>query len=87
MNITWVRAAWEQYQEWIDENKKILKRIDQLIEDILRNGNLTGAGNPEALKGDLSGFYSRHIDKYNRLIYRVTGDTLEIISCKGHYDK
>lgn len=87
MNINWDYSAWEEYQDWIDTNKKIRKRIDQLITDIMRNGNLTGIGNPEALKGDKSGYYSRHIDKYNRIIYRVVGDTLEIIACKGHYDK
>ena len=87
MNIIWHDKAWEEYVDWQTTDKKLLKRINQLITDIQRNGNTVGVGNPEPLKGNLSGYYSRHIDGGNRLIYRVTeDDILEIVSCKGHYN-
>ena len=56
-----------------------------MLKDIER-GNFEGIGKPEPLKGDLSGFWSRRIDSVHRLVYRIQGDVLEIISCKGHYD-
>ena len=87
MNVIWHDKAWEEYVDWQTTDKKLLKRINQLITDIQRNGNTVGFGNPEPLKGNLSGYYSRHIDGGNRLIYRVTeDDVLEIVSCKGHYN-
>lgn len=87
MNVIWHDKAWEEYVDWQTTDKKLLKRINQLITDIQRNGNTVGVGNPEPLKGNLSGYYSRHIDGGNRLIYRVTeDDILEIVSCKGHYN-
>jgi toxin YoeB len=56
-----------------------------LLRDIERDG-FNGIGKPEPLKGELSGFWSRRIDDSNRLVYRINGGTLEILSCKGHYD-
>ena len=88
MSILWHNKAWVEYVDWQTANKKLLKQINRLITDIQRNGNMTGIGSPEPLKGDFSGYYSRHIDGENRLIYRVTEDNiLEIISCLGHYKK
>jgi len=63
-----------------------LKRINALVKDIERNQN-AGIGKPEPLKGDLSGFWSRRIDEYNRLVYRITENVLEIASCRDHYGK
>ena len=83
MNKTWFDRAWEDYLSW-QSDKKMLKRVNQLIRDTERNP-FTGIGKPEPLKGDLSGFWSRRIDDTNRLVYRVNGDILEILSCKGHY--
>ena len=57
-----------------------------LLKDIERGGALDGIGKPEPLKGELEGFYSRHIDEMNRLVYRIVEGALEILSCKGHYD-
>jgi toxin YoeB len=61
--------------------------INQLIKDIKRNGN-EGIGRPEPLKGALSGFWSRRIDDYNRLVYSIQEDSddIEIAECKGHYN-
>ncbi len=77
--------ALAEYFEWQIEDRKTLNKINKIIKDILRNG-YSGIGNPEPLKGNLSGYWSREIDKKNRLVYRITtGDDLEIIQCKGHY--
>ncbi len=85
MKKIWFDEAWEDYTYWQSQDKKTLKRINMLIKDIER-GNFEGIGKPEPLKGDFSGFWSRRIDEVNRLVYRVNGDILEIISCKGHYE-
>ena len=77
--------AWEDYLYWQTRDKKILKRINQLLQDIERNGD-NGIGKPEPLRGDLSGFWSRRIDDEHRIVYRVTEDRVEIIQCRGHYD-
>jgi len=77
--------AWEDYLYWQQEDRKKLKRINTLIEDVKRNGNLVGIGKPEALKGNLQGFYSRRIDSEHRLVYRTTSEQVEIIQCRYHY--
>lgn len=70
---------------WQSQDKKTLKRVNQLIKDAERDP-FSGIGKPEPLKGDLSGFWSRRIDDTNRLVYRVNGNLLEILSCRGHYE-
>ncbi|AGT43340.1 Txe/YoeB family addiction module toxin [Treponema pedis] len=84
MKIQFDESAWEQFQYWQEQDKKTLKKINKLIEDISRNGN-QGLGRPEPLKGNLTGLWSREIDKKNRLIYVIEDDTLTIIQCKNHY--
>lgn len=86
MEKLWTDLAWEQYIELIDENKRMIKKINDLLKDIERNGLLNGKGNPEPLKGDLSGFYSRQINEKDRLIYKFIDGKLLIAQCKGHYD-
>ena len=66
--------------------KKTLKRINQLIKDIERNGCLEGIGQPEALKNNLHGEYSRRINEKDRLVYHVENDRIYIVSCRGHSD-
>lgn len=85
MRKVWFDEAWEDYLYWQTQDKKTLKRINLLLQDVERNGN-NGIGKPELLKGDLSGFASRRIDDTNRLVYRITGDVIEILSCRGHYN-
>ena len=85
MKIVWFEEAWEDYIGWQTQDKKTLKRINQLLQDAARNG-YTGIGKPEPLKGEFSGFWSRRIDEVNRLVYRIKDDRLEVLSCKGHYD-
>ena len=82
----WFDEAWEDYLYWQAQDKKTLKRVNALLKDIERD-NFDGIGKPEALKGELSGFWSRRIDDTNRLIYRIKNNTLEILSCRGHYEK
>ena len=86
MKKIWFEEAWEDYLYWQTEDKKTLKRINKLMKDIERN-NFVGLGKPEPLKNNLSGFWSRRIDEANRFVYRIKGDTLEILSCRGHYDE
>ena len=85
MKKIWSDKAWDDYLYWQTQDKKILKKVNQLVKDIERN-NFEGIGKPEALKGNLSGFWSRRIDDANRLIYRINGEFIDILSCKGHYE-
>ena len=75
-----------QKHYWQTQDKKTLKRINQLIKDIERNGCLEGIGQPEALKNNLHGEYSRRINEKDRLVYHVENDRIYIVSCRGHYD-
>ena len=85
MKTIWFEEAWEDYKYWQSQDKKTIKRINQLLQDAQRNG-YAGIGKPEPLKGDLSGFWSRRIDDCNRFVYRIKDDNLEVLSCKGHYE-
>ena len=77
--------AWEDYVYWQPQDKKMLSRINRLLQDISRNGN-EGIGKPEQLRGDMSGWWSRRIDDENRLVYRIKGELIEVSQCKGHYE-
>lgn len=83
--INFTPAAWDTYVYWQGMDKKTLKRINALIKDCQREP-FAGIGKPEALLGDLSGFWSRRIDDTNRLVYEVTDSAITIISCRFHYD-
>ena len=83
--IQWDFDAWEEYCEWQQDNKSIIKRINQLIKDIQRTP-FKGRGKPEPLKGSLSGFWSRRINGEHRIVYVVEKESIIIISCKGHYE-
>lgn len=85
MRKIWFDEAWEDYLYWQAQDKKTLKRVNSLIRDIERDP-FNGIGKPEPLRGELSGSWSRRIDDVNRIVYRIIGGTLEIISCKGHYE-
>jgi toxin YoeB len=85
MTITFSKIAWEDYVSWQSEDKKMLKKINELIKDIQRNPFI-GIGKPEPLKFDLSGYWSRRIDREHRLVYQVINNDLLIYSCRFHYD-
>lgn len=80
----WSETAWDDYVWWQAQDKKTLRRINQLIRDVERDP-FAGIGKPEPLRGELSGMWSRRIDAANRLVYEVSGDTLMIHSVKDHY--
>lgn len=82
--VTFHPEAWQEYQRWQLEDRQILKRINQLINDACRNGN-DGIGKPEALRGDLSGYWSRRINQEHRLVYEVSEDDVLIVACRYHY--
>ena len=84
MNKIFTDNGWDDYVYWQTEDRKTLKKINTLLEDIDRNGN-QGKGKPEPLKGTLSGFWSRRIDEQNRLVYRISEDAIEVIVCRYHY--
>lgn len=82
--LSFISEAWEEYLYWQTQDKKTLKRINQLLQDIQRN-SFEGIGKPEPLKGDKSGLWSRRIDDANRILYRVTDTAIEIVQCRSHY--
>ena len=84
-NKIFTDAAWQDYLYWEKQERKTLKRINILLENIDRNGN-AGIGRPEPLLGDLSGFFSRRINIKDRLIYSTDGDNIYIVACRSHYD-
>ncbi|RYD79441.1 MAG: Txe/YoeB family addiction module toxin [Sphingobacteriales bacterium] len=86
MRIVFSKNAWEDYISWLDEDKKMLKKINELIKDIQRTP-FEGKGKPEPLKYDLAGFWSRRIDREHRLIYQFINKEILIYSCKYHYEK
>lgn len=83
-SIQFSEDAFADYLYWQTQDKKTLKRVNQLIRDIERSP-FEGIGKAEPLKGDLSGWWSRRIDDANRLVYRVRGQIIEIAACRGHY--
>ena len=85
MRKIWDEEAWADYLYWQTQDKKTLKKINNLLKDIDLNGYI-GIGKPEPLRGDKSGFWSRRIDDCNRLVYRIKDDVIEIASCKDHYE-
>lgn len=82
----WSDIAWNEYENFQNEDKKTLRKINNLIKDIERNGEKIGIGEPEPLKHEWTDYYSRKIDKKNRLIYKINEiGHLYIATCKGHY--
>ena len=79
-------SAWEDYLYWQKQDRKILKRINLLIKDIERSP-YEGVGKPEALKHNLSGWWSRRITDEHRIIYRIQDDELHLVSLRYHYSK
>ncbi len=85
MKKIWEDRAWEEYLYWQTQDKKTLKKINRLLQDIDRNG-YECTGNPEPLKGNLSGYWSVRIDDENRIVFRIKDGQIEIIQCGTHYD-
>ena len=83
-NVKFTDEAWNGYLYWQTQDRKTLKRINDLIKEAQRDP-FTGIGKPEPLKHSLAGFWSRRIDETNRLVYEATDEDLTIISCRYHY--
>ncbi len=86
MRLVFTKNAWEDYLFWQKEDKKVLRKINDLIKEIQRTP-YEGMGKPEALKFDLTGYWSRRITREHRLVYIFQEDELQIFSCRFHYDK
>ncbi|MBP8111692.1 MAG: Txe/YoeB family addiction module toxin [Agitococcus sp.] len=84
MMLAWASSAWADYLYWQQTDKQTLKRINMLINDVQRQP-FTGIGDPEPLRHNWSGYWSRRIDKEHRLVYKVTADAVIIAQCRYHY--
>ena len=85
MKKVWSEIAWEDYLK-LQSDRKLLKKANELLKDIERSP-FGGLGKPEALKGDLNGFWSRRIDEFNRIVYKIENGSLYIAYCGTHYHK
>ena len=83
MKKIWHDQAWEDYLK-LQNDKKLLKKANKLLKDIERGG-YEGLGKAEPLKGNFSGYWSRRIDDYNRIVYRIVDNIIEIVQCGTHY--
>lgn len=86
MKLTWTPKGWDDYIFWQTTDKKVVKKINSLIKNLLRTP-FEGLGEPEPLRHDRSGYWSRRINQEHRLIYKVKDDSIEIIQCRYHYTK
>lgn len=84
MKISFTKLAWEDYNYWSEVDKKVVKKINKLIKEISRHP-FEGIGKPEPLKGNLSGLWSRRIDREHRLIYEVLEEEIIFHQCRYHY--
>ena len=82
--VAFYKSAYEDYNHWEETDKKVFRRIKDLIKDISRNP-FEGIGKPEPLKHELSGYWSRRITDEHRLVYKVADNTVYILACKKHY--
>ena len=84
MKLVWAEEAWEDYLYWQQQDKTIVKKINRLIKEIMRDP-FAGIGEPEPLKYSWSGYWSRRITKEHRIVYKVTDDALWVVQCRYHY--
>jgi len=84
MMLAWAEAAWEDYLFWQKTDKKTLKRINTLIKDVTRQP-FKGLGDPEPLKHNWAGYWSRRIDREHRLVYKCMDNTIIVVQCRYHY--
>lgn len=84
LEVEFSETAGEQYQFWVKNNPKVALKITTLIDDIVKHPK-TGIGKPEALRHELSGYWSRHITLEHRLVYSFDEEKVYISSCRYHY--
>lgn len=87
MRITLVPIGWEDYRHWQMTDRKVLSKINRLIDDITRDDPFSGIGKPEPLRHHLAGAWSRRITDEHRLVYQVRDDDLVILSARYHYER
>jgi toxin YoeB len=85
MKIQFTQEAWKDFEWFLDKDKRMVKRIRELLKDILRHPE-EGIGKPERLKFQLAGCWSRRINKEQRLVYQIEKDAITVISCRYHYE-
>ena len=85
MRKVWSEDAWDDYLYWQQQDRKTLKKLNELIRDVERNGYKC-KGKPEPLSGNLAGYWSLRIDKKNRFVFRIENEMLEIAQCRSHYN-
>lgn len=86
-DLTFDSSGWNDYLYWQTQDRRTLKKINSILDDIKRNGPMQGLGKPEPLKHGRSGLYSSRIDEANRLVYSIDElQNIRIISCRGHYE-
>lgn len=86
MKVVISARGWDDYLWWQQQDRKLLKRINQLIQDVARHGN-EGIGKPEPLKHGFQGYWSRRINDEHRLVYKVVDDEVRIAACRYHYER
>jgi toxin YoeB len=86
MKLTWDQNAWDDYVWWQAQDRKVFRRIDQLIKEVEHNGN-EGIGKPEALKHGFQGYWSRRITDEHRLVYKIADHEIRIAACRYHYGR
>jgi toxin YoeB len=86
MKLIFSETAWEDYQHWQDTDKKLVKRINELVKEAKRSPH-SGIGKPEPLRHALAGWWSRRINDEHRMVYKVSGDELFIAQLRYHYEK
>jgi toxin YoeB len=86
MKLVFTESAWQDYLWFLEQDRKLLERINAVIKDTMRSP-FEGIGKPERLKADLSGYWSRRINAEHRLVYAVTEEAITVISCRFHYSK
>ncbi|WP_203335459.1 Txe/YoeB family addiction module toxin [Nocardioides limicola] len=86
MKVVFSARGWDDYLWWQQQDRKLLKRINQLVRDVMRNGN-EGIGKPEPLKHGFQGYWSRRINDEHRLVYKVVDDEVRIAACRYHYGR
>lgn len=84
MDRVWLDGAWEEYLEWLKKDKRVFKKINEIIKSIDRNGT-HGIGKPEALIGNLSGWWSVRINQKDRLVFKINENQIVILQCGTHY--
>lgn len=83
--LAWTKSAWEDYVYWQKTDRDTVRRINVLVNDIVRGSSADGIGKPEQLRHDLSGLWSRRINHEHRLVYAVSDDSVIIVSARHHY--